>query len=78
MEPINAVYDGLPNHTVRANAHGTDPGTVVLAIGGPLGGALELTASDARRLMLQLSCAHVHALSLCEVANAQSSVYAHA
>jgi hypothetical protein len=61
MESIPAVYDGLPNHTVRANAHGTDPGTVVLAIGGPLGGAVELTAGDARRLMLQLSCAYAHA-----------------
>lgn len=77
MESIDAVFDGIPA-TVRANAHGTDPGLVVVAIGGALGGALEIDANGARRLMYQLSCAHVHALSLREAYATQAVEYAHA
>jgi hypothetical protein len=77
VESINAVFDGIPA-TVRANAHGTDPGMVVVAIGGALGGGLELTANDARRLMYQLSCAHVRALQLAAEHSDQAREYAHA
>lgn len=78
MEPIDAVFDGIPA-TVQAVAHGTDPGTVVLAIGGPLGGGLELKRpGDARRLMYQLSCAFTKASALEAEAAEQGQAYAHA
>jgi hypothetical protein len=77
VEPIDAVFDGI-SATVRANAHGTDPGMVVVAIGGALGGGLELTANNARRLMYQLSCAHVKAMQLADEQRDQAREYAHA
>jgi hypothetical protein len=77
VEPIDVMFDGIPA-TVRANAHGGDPGQVVLAIGGALGGGIEMTANDARRLMYQLSCAHVRALQLAADHADQAQVLAHA
>jgi hypothetical protein len=77
MEPIDAVFDGIPA-TVRAVAHGTDPGKVVIPIGGALGGGLELDARDVPALVRQLGAAHVRALSTRSEFALSAVPYAHA
>jgi hypothetical protein len=74
---IRALFDGI-HATVRANAHGGDPGKVVLAIGGPLGGGIELDANDVPALQRELGAAHVRALALRAEHDGQAQVYAHA
>jgi hypothetical protein len=74
---IYARFDGI-HATLRANAHGTDPGKVVLAVGGPMGGGLELDASDVPALVRELGNAHVRALQLRAEHQQAAAPYAHA
>jgi hypothetical protein len=77
VEPITAVFDGIPA-TVCAVAHGADPGKVVIPIGGPMGGGLELDATDVPALVRQLGAAHVRALSARSEFALSAAAYAHA
>jgi hypothetical protein len=77
VESIHAVFDGMPA-TVRAAAHGSDPGKVIVAIGGPLGGGLELDVTDVPALVRQLGDAHVRALSTRSEFALSARAYAHA
>ena len=74
---IHALFDGI-HATLRANAHGTDPGKVVIAVGGPLGGGLEVDANDVPALVRELGDAHVRALQLRAEHGQASALYAHA
>jgi hypothetical protein len=74
---IHADFDGITAN-VRATAHGTDPGKVVLAIGGPLGGSIVIDANDAPTLQREIGSAHVKALALRAEHGQATALYAHA
>lgn len=74
MEPIDAMLGDAPV-SARAFAPTTGPGgRVVIDIDGEL--ALEMSAAAARRLMYQLSCAHVAALEREHAATVRRFVHA--